>query len=729
MIRVDESDPVGEIEPSFPYRDVTIRRGVEFKDDYDIQSELGRGKFGIVYRCKEKTGGLMLAAKVVNVMRKEDRRAVQREVDIMRRLQHPRLIQLYDAIDTGKQIYVVLELIDGGELFERVIDDDFVLTERSCAVFMRQICEGIEFMHGQKILHLDLKPENILCLTKEGNRIKIIDFGLAREYDPSKKLQVLFGTPEFVAPEVVNFDQIGFGTDIWSIGVICYVLLSGLSPFMGDTDIETMANVTIAKYDFDHEAFTEISEDAKDFIRCLLVKDKEKRMTAAQCREHRWLARKMNKPKSEKEVAGLAAAKRTAFIENRPVIGVVDDNGREELDVTKDNLRLFVERWREHPDSPYTIDSYHALPRNLLRSRDESISMRGHSPSPCDSLRSSSTQSERVTDPATVRDNSSHLLSVPSLSLSLERRASEGTAARNRRDPASQIALAEEIIKLSEHLRSIAMGSRVNEENNGGPMEAQRFTRRPGDVGNNRDTYSRSNVKVTSHVDKETNEITEKLSSITRQRKLNGTTFHSSRSFDRHNLDPNFGNVFVALRRTSIGDGDMSERRKDSRKYSLERTTITETIDEKFNGERIGRGRRSSTGAEEMDLTPPWRRSRVKRSFGETSRDVPRISNLRDLHKNLNLDEPGSTKDLLLHLLGEWEEVTTMSGGSGGGVGGGGGGGVGVGGGRKSVSLDWCGADTIARRTMNSLAQYFQSKQQETKSPDVASSTSPSIHR
>ncbi|KAL0104901.1 hypothetical protein PUN28_016505 [Cardiocondyla obscurior] len=713
MIRVDESDPVGEIEPSFPYRDVTIRRGVEFKDDYDIQSELGRGKFGIVYRCRDKTSSLMLAAKVVNVMKKEDRRAVQREVDIMRRLQHPRLIQLYDAIDAGKQIYVVLELIDGGELFERVIDDDFVLTERSCAIFMRQICEGIEFMHGQKILHLDLKPENILCLTKEGNRIKIIDFGLAREYDPSKKLQVLFGTPEFVAPEVVNFDQIGFGTDIWSIGVICYVLLSGLSPFMGDTDIETMANVTIAKYDFDHEAFAEISEDAKDFIRCLLVKDKEKRMTAAQCREHRWLARKASKPKSEKEIAGLAAEKRTAFIENRPIVGAVNDNGREELDVTKDNLRLFVERWRDHPDSPYTIDSYHALPRNPLRNRDETVSLRGHSPSPCDSLRSSSTQSERVTDSA-AKDSSSHLLFVPNLSLSLERRASEGTAARNRRDPASQIALAEEIIKLSEHLRSIAVGSRVNEGSNGGTTEAQR-SKRPGDIAINRDNYSKNNIKIaSSHVDKETNEITEKLSSITRQRKLNGTTFHSSRSFDRYNLDTNFGNVFVALRRTSIGD-DTSERRRESRNYSLERTTIAEGVEEKFKGDRFGR--RSS--AEDMDLTPPWRRSRVKRSFGETSRDVPRISSLRDLHKNLNLDEPGSTKDLLLHLLGEWQEVTTSSSGSGGGVSAG----------RKSMSLDWCAADTIARKTINSLAEYFQSKQREAKPPDVASSTSPSIYR
>ncbi|XP_070162302.1 uncharacterized protein [Polyergus mexicanus] len=721
MIRVDESDPVGEIEPSFPYRDVTIRRGVEFKDDYDIQAELGRGKFGIVYRCKEKLSGLMLAAKVVNIMKKEDRRTVQREVEIMRRLQHPRLIQLYDAIDTGKQIYVVLELIDGGELFERVIDDDFVLTECSCAVFMRQICEGIEFMHSQKILHLDLKPENILCLTKEGNRIKIIDFGLAREYDPNKKLQVLFGTPEFVAPEVVNFDQIGFGTDIWSIGVICYVLLSGLSPFMGDTDIETMANVTIAKYDFDHEAFAEISEDAKDFIRCLLVKDKEKRMTAAQCREHRWLARKMNKTRSEKEVAELTAAKRMAFIES-PIVSVIrDENGREELDVTKDNLRLFVERWREHPDSPYTIDSYHsALPKNPQSyDHDESVSLRGHSPSPCDSLRSSSTQSEKVVD--SVRDNySTRLLSVPSISLSLERRASEGTAARNRRDPASQIALAEEIIKLSEHLRSIAMGSRGDENDNGHVMEVQRSIKRPH-VGNNRDTYSKSNVTVTiSSNDKETNEITEKLSSIARQRKLNGTTFHSSRSFDRHDIDTNPENIFVALRRTSISDSEMFDRRKQDRKYSFERMT-NKAIEEKFNGKTIDRKMSFQTSSvnkddKEMDLTPPWRRSRVKKSFGETSRDVPRIANLRDLHKNLNLDEPGSAKDLLLHLLGEWEDITAISCGDGGA-------------GRKSVSLDWCTADTIARKTMNSLAEYFQSKQQRTKSPDVASSMSSSIYR
>lgn len=289
MIRVDESDPVGEIPLSFPFRDVQIKRGVDPKNEYELLSELGRGKFGTVYKCVEKSTGLSLAAKFVGVPKKEDRRNVEREIEIMRALQHPRLIQLYDAFENGKVMCVILELIEGGELFERVIDDDFILTEKACTVFMRQICEGVDFIHKQRILHLDMKPENILCLTKTGNRVKIIDFGLARRFDPDKKLQVLFGTPEFVAPEVVNFDDIGYGTDMWSVGVICYVLLSGLSPFMGGTDVETMANVTIAKYDFDDEAFLEISDLAKDFIQKLLLKDLKARLSAAEALNHPWL--------------------------------------------------------------------------------------------------------------------------------------------------------------------------------------------------------------------------------------------------------------------------------------------------------------------------------------------------------------------------------------------------------------------------------------------------------
>ncbi|XP_078260015.1 myosin light chain kinase, smooth muscle-like isoform X2 [Rhinoraja longicauda] len=179
--------------------------------------------------------------------------------------------------------------VSGGELFERIIDEDFELTERECIQYMLQINEGVQFIHKQEIVHLDLKPENIMCINKTGARIKLIDFGLARRLESTSPLKVLFGTPEFVAPEVINYEAISYATDMWSIGVICYILVSGLSPFMGDNDNETLANVTSATWDFDDEAFDEISEDAKDFISGLLKKDMKHRLNCDQCLEHKWL--------------------------------------------------------------------------------------------------------------------------------------------------------------------------------------------------------------------------------------------------------------------------------------------------------------------------------------------------------------------------------------------------------------------------------------------------------
>jgi len=189
-------------------------------------------------------------------------------------------------------ILIKLQRINGGELFERVIDDDFELTEKVCTIFMRQICEGVQYMHEKFIMHLDMKPENILCVTRTGNRIKLIDFGLARRFDPNKTLQVMFGTPDFAAPEVLSYERVTPAADMWSVGVICYVLLSGLSPFMGNSDLETMTNVTKAIYDFDDEAFDPISNEAKDFISKLLVKDPTKRLKPNECLNHKWLGTK-----------------------------------------------------------------------------------------------------------------------------------------------------------------------------------------------------------------------------------------------------------------------------------------------------------------------------------------------------------------------------------------------------------------------------------------------------
>ncbi|KAH9494793.1 hypothetical protein Btru_020630 [Bulinus truncatus] len=294
-VKVDESEPNYYEEAPFERRDVLVKKDKWVTDMYTVDSLLGKGKFGEVKRCRERRTGRQLAAKFIEVNGPQDRLDVLNEVEIMKHLQHPRLLQLYDAFEKKEKFCLVMELVNGGELFERVINDDFILTEKACVMFMRQICDGVAFMHSQSILHLDMKPENILCLTREGNRIKIIDFGLARKYHPRDDLRVLFGTPEFVAPEVVNFDPIFPATDMWSVGVICYVLLSGLSPFMGESESETLSNVTMARWDFSAEEFESISNEAKDFITKLLVKDPRKRISASDCLEHQWLRRSVKR--------------------------------------------------------------------------------------------------------------------------------------------------------------------------------------------------------------------------------------------------------------------------------------------------------------------------------------------------------------------------------------------------------------------------------------------------
>ncbi|KAK3528268.1 hypothetical protein QTP86_028684, partial [Hemibagrus guttatus] len=234
-------------------------------------SLLGGGRFGQVHKCAEHSSGLTLAAKFIKVKGMKEREEVKNEIGMMNQLNHVNLIQLYDAFESRTNLTLIMEYVEGGELFERIVNEQHQLTELDAIVFMRQICEGVQYLHQQYILHLDLKPENILCVSSTSNQIKIIDFGLARKYRPREKLKVNFGTPEFLAPEVVNYDFVSFPTDMWSVGVITYMLLSGLSPFLGDNDAETMNNILHANWDFDAEAFENVSEEAKDFISKLLI--------------------------------------------------------------------------------------------------------------------------------------------------------------------------------------------------------------------------------------------------------------------------------------------------------------------------------------------------------------------------------------------------------------------------------------------------------------------------
>jgi serine/threonine protein kinase len=297
-----DTDEEEEFESPFEHRVVSLEEGSIFKAKFEIYEELGRGRFGVVFKVKNRETREIFAAKFVKCRKQEERDKCKEEIEIMNGLDHSRLLQLAAAYENPREVIMIMEFIGGGELFEKVVADDFTLTEHDCVLFMRQICAAIGYMHQKDIVHLDLKPENILCKSKKSHQIKIIDFGLTRKLKPGEDVRILFGTPEFVSPEVISYEPVSAASDMWSVGVVCYVLLSGLSPFMGDSDVETFSNITGLCYDFEDDAFEHITEDAKDFILNLLVKDQRKRLKALECLKHPWLNQRQSDRRAWKEI-------------------------------------------------------------------------------------------------------------------------------------------------------------------------------------------------------------------------------------------------------------------------------------------------------------------------------------------------------------------------------------------------------------------------------------------
>ncbi|KAM9090115.1 death-associated protein kinase 2 isoform 1-T2 [Megaptera novaeangliae] len=269
------------------------------EDFYDIGEELGSGQFAIVKKCREKSTGLEYAAKFIKKRQRQAsrrgvcREEIEREVSILRQVLHPNVITLHDVFENRTDVVLILELVSGGELFDFLAQKES-LSEEEATSFIKQILEGVNYLHAKKIAHFDLKPENIMLLDKNIPipHIKLIDFGLAHEMEDGVEFKNIFGTPEFVAPEIVNYEPLGLEADMWSIGVITYILLSGASPFLGDTKQDTLANITAVSYNFDEEFFSQTSELAKDFIRKLLVKETRKRLTIQEALRHPWITSK-----------------------------------------------------------------------------------------------------------------------------------------------------------------------------------------------------------------------------------------------------------------------------------------------------------------------------------------------------------------------------------------------------------------------------------------------------
>ncbi|XP_051961082.1 myosin light chain kinase 3-like isoform X2 [Xyrauchen texanus] len=284
----------------FAHRFVSLKSNPPSCDVFSIHTRevLGGGRFGKVHKCTENKTGMRLAAKIINTRNARERDMALNEIQVMNQLSHLNVLQLYEAFEIKNQVVLILEYVEGGELFERIVDESCPLTEVDAMVFVKQICEGVQYMHQMYVLHLDLKPENILLVNRSSHQVKIIDFGLARRYKPREKLKVSFGTPEFLAPEVVNFDFVSFPTDMWTLGVVTYMLISGLSPFLGDDDSQTLNNVLMGNWYFDEDAFEHVSAEARDFVTNLLIRERSGRLSAAQCLKHPWLNNISQKAKS-----------------------------------------------------------------------------------------------------------------------------------------------------------------------------------------------------------------------------------------------------------------------------------------------------------------------------------------------------------------------------------------------------------------------------------------------
>ncbi|CAL9048301.1 calcium/calmodulin-dependent serine/threonine-protein kinase 1 [Musa acuminata AAA Group] len=263
---------------------------------FELGEEVGRGHFGYTCTAKAKKGdmkGEEVAVKVIPKAKMTTAIAIEdvrREVRILRSLTgHKNLVQFYDAYEDEDNVYIVMELCKGGELLERILSRGGKYSEEDAKAVIVQILSIVAFCHLQGVVHRDLKPENFLFATKdEKSTLKAIDFGLSDLVKPDERLNDIVGSAYYVAPEVLHRSY-GTEADMWSIGVIAYILLCGSRPFWARSESGIFRAVLKAEPTFDEAPWPSLSSQAKDFVKKLLNKDYRKRMSAAQALCHPWL--------------------------------------------------------------------------------------------------------------------------------------------------------------------------------------------------------------------------------------------------------------------------------------------------------------------------------------------------------------------------------------------------------------------------------------------------------
>ncbi|XP_050443024.1 uncharacterized protein LOC126847066 [Adelges cooleyi] len=261
---------------------------------YRLDSEpFAKGQFASVRRCTSLATGEVFAAKFSNRTRfgEDCSPDIHHEIALLSLCSpSPRITKLHDVFQTPKQLIIVMEYAPGGDL-QKVIDDDNVPFEGDVVKFVHHVVEGLAYLHQRKIAHLDIKPQNLVLMGAFPTcDVKLCDFEISRVILEGAEIREILGTPDYVAPEILHYEPITLAADMWSLGVTTYALLTGFSPFGGETDQETFCNISNADIDFPDELFEDVSAEAVDFIRKLLVRDPRERLTAKECLKHPWLA-------------------------------------------------------------------------------------------------------------------------------------------------------------------------------------------------------------------------------------------------------------------------------------------------------------------------------------------------------------------------------------------------------------------------------------------------------
>ncbi|CDI75549.1 CAM kinase, CDPK family, putative [Eimeria praecox] len=290
--RGDSRSPQGGVEPTpwkFKREGFILSFVGPLTDSYDVEPrKLGQGTYGSVCRAVNKSTKTVRAVKTISKSKVRNVKRFKQEISIMKSLDHPNIIKLFETFEDHKNVYLVMELCRGGELFDRIIEQGYFSEAYACSL-MRCILAALFYLHRHGIVHRDLKPENFMFLDKGKDApFKIIDFGLATRFSNNSYMSTRAGTPFYVAPQVLQ-GKYTYKCDMWSAGVILYILLCGYPPFHGENDAEILARVKVGRYKFNEQDWKGVSNEAKDLVRKLMAFDPHQRLSAEQALNHPWI--------------------------------------------------------------------------------------------------------------------------------------------------------------------------------------------------------------------------------------------------------------------------------------------------------------------------------------------------------------------------------------------------------------------------------------------------------